>query len=640
MAAQPQDDFAAKFQTAFPFGENPLQGSSDIGGFLPWREGGGGVEFPQVVLSAVLSLEWRVLSAMGLVDRITRHGADTRPDGVLTLFWESFNFRLSADALGAALLGLSDLCGAEVRAARSFEAEVAQLLRRASRRRISGWAAVLKAASARKGLPCTVVSDGHLILGQGARRRQMFRAAQRNAADAEPGNAAKFKDAASEYRLAVVAGRVIAAVACGPAEVTGDGRETVRELIAVLNAEPDRDGIRLSRVPIDAELRRHLAAQNLTPESVPERGRVVTLGAVGRIGACGVTRDVTEDVHPDVRHEAECVAREAGHGIAEVILATPDLARPLREAGGTILDVNGHPEPGLHMWPREGVPRDVAGAIVDQVFPDADAAFIPALVFAGDRATSAAARLAGKMLRGGGLRVGVSLKKEVYFDGQRQAPPSGGIKRAPAMLLCNPAVEAVVVALSLRRVVRHGLDLPRCDGVALSLAPDEDDALTAQGLDVLIRACVGPFSVDSRHPAARTVADRVGPQRVVLVAPSADDPGVAAHLGGGGSVVTRQWDAGGPRLRIAAAGRDPGGRAAGQPDERPRTGDRGRDARLRPDPRGGAADRALGRAQKPSARAISAAVSIPRALWPTSSAWTSCQLNGQPRRAAASRAAS
>ena len=194
--------------------------------------------------------------------------------------------------------------------------------------------------------------------------------------------------------------------------------------------------------------------------------------------------------------------------------------------------------------------RDAARVLIDRLFPERDAARIPSLVFAGDRATSAAARQAGAMLTDAGRRVGMALKQGVLVEGNVRAVPDGRITRAAAMLLRDGDVDALVTALSLRRVVNYGLGFSRCDGVALQLEPCEDAGITRSGAEVLVRACAGPFTIDAGHPAAGWLAGQVGHGRLILVARAPDAPSVADHVAQGGLIATRQWGAEGPQVRL------------------------------------------------------------------------------------------
>ncbi|WP_324754971.1 hypothetical protein [Roseovarius sp. Pro17] len=230
------------------------------------------------------------------------------------------------------------------------------------------------------------------------------------------------------------------------------------------------------------------------------------------------------------------------------------IMRPTPEAAETadtgIADGDLSPAPYLRLVPREVADPQNAQAVLERIYPDPQDAVIPSLVFAGDRATGSAAQQAGVLLEEAGFCVGVALKRGVVLAGAHLEPPEGRITRAPAMLLRDPSLEAIVTALSLRRIVNYGLGFARCDGAALQLDPTTDRSVSERGIDVLLRACCGPFTLDSRHPVRRMLTEKIGPGRVILVSQTPDDPEVINHVAAGGLAATRQWGASGPQVRL------------------------------------------------------------------------------------------
>jgi cyanophycin synthetase len=358
----------------------------------------------------------------------------------------------------------------------------------------------------------------------------------------------------TDCRLLVVGGRFVAAIASQPAEVVGDGRRTVRELVAELNAEEDRDDVRLSPVPVDAALERHLAGQGLDLDAVVDAGRVVSLAAHGHVATGGVPHDVTDLVHPENRRLAERAAIAVGLDVAGVDVVIPDIRHSYREVGGKILEVNTRPGLAMHAWPRSGRPRDVAGAILDLIYPSPDRAFVPALVVAGHRGTSEVGRQTAKLLRDGGVRVGLALKGGAFLDGQPIDIPRRRLNRGASVLLREPELEALVAATSLQRAWSHGLGLETCDGAAVLPDGKGTDAAGLEGIEILRQANRGAFVAAVTDRTVRDRLDDLAPDRLILVGEDPHDPEIREHLEAGGRAVLRHWTPTGPTMRLERSG--------------------------------------------------------------------------------------
>ena len=58
-----------------------------------------------------------------------------------------------------------------------------------------------------------------------------------------------------------------------------------------------------------------------------------------------------------------------GLDVGGVDFLTPDITESYKEIGGGICEVNAAPGFRMHMAPSEGTPRDVAGPVIDMLFP-------------------------------------------------------------------------------------------------------------------------------------------------------------------------------------------------------------------------------------------------------------------------------
>lgn len=348
--------------------------------------------------------------------------------------------------------------------------------------------------------------------------------------------------AGTDYRMIVVGGRCVGVIHSTPPEVTGNGQDDVATLIARLNALPERDDIRLSPVLIDGPLEQELAAQGLSLAAVPPEGRSVRLRSHGHVATGGVTFDVTDETHPDNLRLAKQCAEAIGLAVAGIDFVTPDITRSWRETGGKVLEVNARPGLGMHHWPSHGTPRDVSGSIIDHLYPSPDAAFLPTLLFAGDRFTDAGAQVAARLFGESGFVTGAALKKGAFIDGRPVDVQGHRNSRGAAQLRRDPVVQALVVAASLRRMVGKGAGLLRTDGVAMLLEEDQADPIASRGIELLLALNpTGPFVTPAGAWFTDELLTRLPPQRVVLVCQNPEEPAVAAHLAAGGLATSVMW---------------------------------------------------------------------------------------------------
>jgi UDP-N-acetylmuramyl tripeptide synthase len=140
------------------------------------------------------------------------------------------------------------------------------------------------------------------------------------------------------------------------------------------------------------------------------------------------------------------VAAAAGLDVCGVDLRLPDIASPVGHPAptGAVIEVNACPGLRMHLAPSAGRPRDVAGAIIDRLYPPGAQARIPVVAVTGTNGKTTTARMIARILGQAGLHVGLATTDGVYSGGRlvHQADASG--PRSAEMVLDDPAVEAAV----------------------------------------------------------------------------------------------------------------------------------------------------------------------------------------------------
>lgn len=289
-----------------------------------------------------------------------------------------------------------------------------------------------------------------------------------------------------DYRILVVDGQMVAVAERVPAHVVGDGKSAVRQLIETLNADPRR-GIGhekvLTRVKVDEETMRLLAEHELTLDSVPPAGQVVLLKATANISTGGTAIDRTDEALFANIEMAQRAARVIGLDIAGIDVICEDITKSVVDTGGAIIEVNAAPGFRMHVAPSEGKPRNVAGPVVDMLFPPGTPFRVPILSVTGTNGKTTTARMCAHILKMAGHKVGLTTTDGIYIDGNmiRRGDMTG--PWSARMVLKDPSIDHAVLETARGGMLRSGLGFDRCDvGAVLNVS---DDHLGIGGIHTL-----------------------------------------------------------------------------------------------------------------------------------------------------------
>lgn len=279
-----------------------------------------------------------------------------------------------------------------------------------------------------------------------------------------------------DYRVLVVDGKLAAVAERVPAHVVGDGRSTVRELIAAANRDPRRGKGHtrtLTRLPDDGVTADYLATRGMTVETVPPAGERVYLRATANLSTGGTSIDRTDEIHPDNVTACEMAAGIVGLDIAGIDVLSPDVSVPFRENGAVIIEVNAAPGLRMHTHPTEGTPRNVGAPIVEMLYPPGEPYTIPVIAVTGTNGKTTTTRLIAHLFRQTGKTVGFTTTDGVYLqdrlvmEGDMTGPFSANI------ILSNPTVDVAVLETARGGIIRAGLGWDECDvGVVLNVSAD------------------------------------------------------------------------------------------------------------------------------------------------------------------------
>ena len=290
----------------------------------------------------------------------------------------------------------------------------------------------------------------------------------------------------NDYRVLVVAGAMVAVAERVPAHVIGDGKHTVAELVELTNADPRR-GVGhekvLTRIRVDAAAAELVRAQGFELDQVVDEGVMVKLTLTGNMSTGGISIDRTDEAHPDNVEIAEEAARVVGLDVAGIDFIAPDIAEPVRETGGAIVEVNAAPGFRMHTHPTVGEPQYVAKPVVDLLFPPGSPSRIPIVAVTGTNGKTTSARMIAHIFKGMGRKVGLTSTDGILIDERLVLRADASGPRSARMVLQNPRVDFAVFEVARGGILREGLGYERNDvGVVLNVSSDH---LGLRGIDTL-----------------------------------------------------------------------------------------------------------------------------------------------------------
>ncbi len=289
-----------------------------------------------------------------------------------------------------------------------------------------------------------------------------------------------------DHRLLVVNGELVAATRRTPGQVVGDGRHTVRELVEIVNQDPRR-GVGhekvMTRLERDAQAEMMLARQSLTFDSTPAAGQLVPLRSTANLSTGGTATDVTDVIHPDNREMAVRAIQAIGLDVGGVDFLCPDITESHRKVGGGICEVNAAPGFRMHVAPSEGTPRDVAGPVIDMLFPPGAASRVPIAALTGTNGKTTTARMLAHLTKMAGFTPGLTTTDGIYIDGNRTVEGDMTGPVSTRMVLADPTIDMAVLEVARGGILRAGLGVPWVNvGAVLNV---QSDHLGMKGVDTL-----------------------------------------------------------------------------------------------------------------------------------------------------------
>jgi GNAT-family acetyltransferase (TIGR03103 family) len=162
-----------------------------------------------------------------------------------------------------------------------------------------------------------------------------------------------------DLRLVVINFRLVAAAVRRPAEVVGNGRDTVRQLIERQSRRRAAATGGESKIPLDAETERCIAKAGYGLDDIPPRNAAFAVRKAANLHTGGTIHDVTAEVHPKLAEAAVAVARAIDIPVVGVDFIVKSPSEP------DYVFVEANERPGL----ANHEPQPTAQRFIDLLFP-------------------------------------------------------------------------------------------------------------------------------------------------------------------------------------------------------------------------------------------------------------------------------
>jgi GNAT-family acetyltransferase (TIGR03103 family) len=163
-----------------------------------------------------------------------------------------------------------------------------------------------------------------------------------------------------DLRVIVIDRAVVAAAVRRPAEIVGDGRHTVTELIRSTSRRRERATGGESSIPLDDVTAEVVGESGYGMDDVPPSGERIRVRRTANLHTGGTIEDVTHLLHPEIAQAAVRAAEALGIPLTGLDFMVPDVTGP------EYVFIEANERPGL----ANHEPQPVVARFVDLLFPE------------------------------------------------------------------------------------------------------------------------------------------------------------------------------------------------------------------------------------------------------------------------------
>jgi len=171
-----------------------------------------------------------------------------------------------------------------------------------------------------------------------------------------------------EYRFFVIDDEVVGILHRVPANVTGDGKHSIKELVMLKNQSILRGkGYKtpLEKISLGQKEIEKLKSQGKDINYIPQKDEVVYLRNTSNISTGGDSIDYTDDIDESYKKIAVKAAKALNVKITGLDMIIKDYKQPASDTNYSIIELNFNPAIHIHCFPFKGKNRKLDAKILD-----------------------------------------------------------------------------------------------------------------------------------------------------------------------------------------------------------------------------------------------------------------------------------
>ena len=177
----------------------------------------------------------------------------------------------------------------------------------------------------------------------------------------------------TEYRFFVIEGKTEAVLLRVPANVVGDGKHTIRELVEQKNSDSLRGDAKktpLKKIELGEIEKLQLSEQGLNFDSILAVNEVAYLRENSNISTGGDSVDMADEVHESYKELAVEIANAMMAKVCGVDLIISDIKEEVSATNYGVIEANFNPMMMMHIYPHSGKSRRLSLNVLKMLFPE------------------------------------------------------------------------------------------------------------------------------------------------------------------------------------------------------------------------------------------------------------------------------